>query len=61
LILRWFYWRDVEDAVPYGETIKTAIENIPKYYAAVTVDKYAIMPNHIHMIVVLHEIESGRA
>ena len=36
-----------------GEIVKTAIENIPKFYATVIVDKYVIMPNHIHMIIVL--------
>jgi len=44
-----------------GETVKTAIENIPKHYENAEVDKYVIMPNHIHMIMVLNEIKSGRA
>ena len=44
-----------------GETVKTAIENIPKFYANTVIDKYVIMPNHIHMIIALNEGESGRA
>ncbi|MCL2775310.1 MAG: hypothetical protein FWD71_18495, partial [Oscillospiraceae bacterium] len=28
-----------------GETVKTAIENIPKFYADTIIDKYVIMPN----------------
>jgi REP element-mobilizing transposase RayT len=33
-----------------GNAVKTAIENIPKIYSHIRVDKYVIMPNHIHMI-----------
>jgi len=38
-----------------GETVKIAIENIPKFYPNVKIDKYVIMPNHIHIIIALHE------
>jgi len=44
-----------------GETVKTAIENISAVYSNVYIDKYVIMPNHIHMIIVLHENDGGRA
>ena len=44
-----------------GETVKSAIENIPNFYPNVKIDKYVIMPNHIHMIIILHEDVSGRA
>ena len=44
-----------------GRIVKTAIENIPKYYETVKIDKYVIMPNHIHMILILHKDNSGRA
>ena len=43
-----------------GETVKIAIENIPKFYANTVIDKYVIMPNHIHMIITLNEDERGR-
>ncbi len=39
----------------YGETVKTAIENISIHYPSVIVDKYSIMPNHIHMILFIEE------
>ncbi|MDR0653881.1 MAG: hypothetical protein LBG12_11350, partial [Synergistaceae bacterium] len=29
------------------------IENIPHIYKSVTVDKYVIMPNHIHLILII--------
>ncbi|MCL2408997.1 MAG: transposase [Oscillospiraceae bacterium] len=44
-----------------GETIKTAIENIPKIYTNVAIDKYVIMPNHVHIIILLRNINDGRA
>jgi REP element-mobilizing transposase RayT len=37
----------------YGKITKKYIENINISYAAVYVEKYVIMPNHIHMITAL--------
>ena len=36
-----------------GCVVKNAILQIPKHYQGVYVDKYVVMPNHIHMILVL--------
>ncbi len=41
----------------YGMIVDEAIKNISKFYPHVSVDKYCIMPDHIHMIVL---ISSGR-
>lgn len=43
-----------------GIIIEKAIENIPNIYENVSIDKYIIMPNHIHMIMVLQDNEDGR-
>ncbi len=43
-----------------GEIVKTAILNIHTYYNNITVDKYCIMPDHIHMILSIHGNENGR-
>ncbi|MDR1133194.1 MAG: hypothetical protein LBL05_03475 [Synergistaceae bacterium] len=43
-----------------GEIVKNAIENIPHIYESVTVDKYVIMPNHIHLILIIGD-DPGRA
>ena len=40
-----------------GQIVDQVIRNIPCRYPAVTVDKYVIMPNHIHVIMII----SGRA
>ena len=39
----------------FGIIMQTAIENIPSIYPNVSVDHYVIMPNHVHMILVLSD------
>lgn len=34
-----------------GKTVKTAVEAIDKHYPYANVDKYVIMPNHIHLLI----------
>jgi len=34
----------------YGKIVRSAINNIPACYPGVAVDKYVIMPNHIHLL-----------
>lgn len=43
-----------------GKTVDTAINNIPKHYDCVSVDKYCIMPDHIHILVSIYREENGR-
>ena len=43
-----------------GMVIKNAIEDIPKYYPAVSVDVFTIMPNHIHLLLQIHSDNDGR-
>ena len=42
-----------------GTVAEKAIKNIEKIYESVTVDKYIVMPNHIHMILVLGKNLNG--
>lgn len=44
----------------YGAIAEKAIFEIPAHYENVRVDKFCIMPNHIHMIVSIGGEESGR-
>ena len=37
-----------------GKIADEAVSQISKHFTNVTVDKYVIMPNHVHMIVILH-------
>ena len=39
---------------PIGEIINNEILNIEKRYMGIKIDKYVIMPNHIHLIIQIH-------
>ena len=43
-----------------GKTLNSSIQNIYEIYDMVDVDKYVIMPNHIHMIIVIKNDNGGR-
>lgn len=42
---------------PYGHIVDNAIQNISKKCPAITVDKYVIMPNHIHLLLQIHSVD----
>ena len=44
-----------------GTIVQRSIVSIPKYYPAVSVDHYVIMPNHIHLLLQIHSDSSGRS
>jgi len=52
--------RQQEHLSSYGQVVLSAIKNIPTYYPCVNVDNYAIMPNHVHLLLSLNEA-GGRA
>ncbi|MBQ8831370.1 MAG: transposase [Oscillospiraceae bacterium] len=41
----------------YGYIADRVIKDIPVHYPSITVDKYAIMPNHIHLLLSIHETD----
>lgn len=43
-----------------GSVVETAILQIPEHYPMISVDKYCIMPDHIHMILSINTDEDGR-
>lgn len=43
-----------------GKIVDKAINNIPKIYNNITVDRYVVMPNHIHLLLQIHSDENGR-
>ena len=44
----------------YGIAVDYAIQRIPVVYPSVRVDKYVIMPNHVHLLISI-DPEDGRA
>ena len=45
---------------PVGEIVEQGILQISEHYKSITVDKYCIMPDHIHLIIRINCDESGR-
>ena len=43
-----------EEESPYRAIAESGLLKIPEHYPGVTVDKMVVMPNHIHMILVLN-------
>lgn len=44
-----------------GVIVDNEINSINTIYPTVKIDKYVVMPNHIHMIIILQEYDGGRA
>ncbi|MCL2760036.1 MAG: transposase [Desulfuromonadales bacterium] len=42
-----------------GKVVEKAIMNIPQIYETVIIDRYTIMPNHVHMIAII-DCDHGR-
>ena len=64
-----YFWIDVGAPIgrPYdfelssiGLIVNQAINNIETVYSTVTVDSYIIMPDHIHLILIIQNDPSGR-
>ena len=43
----------------YGKIVHTAIKNIPQHYPGVHVDRFVVMPNHFHLLLMISR-GSGR-
>ena len=63
------FWNDVGAAIGrledvrlsgYGKIVEQAILNISIHYPAVSVDRYVIMPNHVHLLAQIHADADGR-
>ncbi len=44
-----------------GKIAEHIWKEIPKHYVAVELDYYVIMPNHIHGIIIINDVETGHA
>lgn len=45
---------------PYGKIVYEAIQKIPVIYPAISIDNYVIMPDHIHLLLVICPDDFGR-
>ena len=51
-------WERAEIGAPLshlGELVKCSIEQMPQHYPYVTIDNYCIMPDHVHILLVINE------
>ena len=44
-----------------GKIVEQCILQIPSHYQGVLVEKYAVMPNHVHLLLLLQSWQDGRA
>lgn len=44
----------------YGTIVDETIKSIPLHYPAVSVDKYVVMPNHVHLLLQINTDADGR-
>ena len=44
-----------------GKIVESKLKTIADIYPAATIDRYVIMPNHIHVIIVIRHPKDGRA
>ena len=60
------FWKNVGAPIgrpslsEYGIVVEKAIKNIGIKYPMISVDKYVVMPNHIHIILVINANKYGR-
>ena len=66
---RNYFWENVGATIgrpqdvtlsPYGKIVDEAINNISSIYPALEVDCYVIMPDHIHLLLIIRADEYGR-
>ena len=64
------FWKGIGTSIDHPENVplsnlgvivRRSVEDIPKYYPAVSVDHYVIMPNHVHLLLQIHTDHSGRS
>ena len=44
---------------PYGEIVTRQLAHMGDFYQTVKIDKFVVMPNHVHMILFVSEAECG--
>ena len=60
------FWRkpfDISSGIPLspiGTIVQTCIEQIPLQYDSITIEKYCIMPDHIHLLLFVGSSANGR-
>lgn len=48
-----YFWSAPEQLSKLGEIVNSAILDLPKHYPSTVIEKYVVMPNHIHIMLLL--------
>ena len=64
------FWKDVGAIIDRPEHValsnlgmitRQSVQDITKHYPMISVDHYAIMPNHVHLLLQIHSDSNGRS
>ena len=67
---RCVFWKDVGASIArpqppqlsaWGEIVDRTVNEISSHYPAISVDHYAVMPNHVHLLLQIQTDSDGRA
>ncbi len=48
------------ELLPFGRIADKYIQNLKSFYSHITIDKYVIMPDHIHFLISIHHCPTDR-
>ena len=66
---RNLFWKDIGTVIDRPENVpltnlgiiaRQSVMNIPKYYPTISVDRFVVMPNHVHLLLQIHTNTDGR-
>ena len=52
--------RFIQSAREAGRIVDAAIQSIPTHYPSVSLEKYVVMPNHVHILLMISPAADGR-
>ena len=66
---RKLFWKDIGTVIDRPENVpltnlgiiaRQSVMNIPKHYPTISVDRFVVMPNHVHLLLQIHTNTDGR-
>ena len=66
---RNLFWKDIGTVIDRPENVpltnlgiiaRQSVMNIPKHYPTISVDRFVVMPNHVHLLLQIHTNTDGR-
>ena len=66
---RNLFWKDIGTVIDRSENVpltnlgiivRQSVMNIPKHYSTICVDRFVVMPNHVHLLLQINTDSDGR-